>query len=50
MARHDQLLNEGVLQQGIATPNTCGKATASPEPGDLIIFVRPLTWWEKLKQ
>jgi hypothetical protein len=39
-----------LLQQGIATPNTCGKATASPEPGDLIIFVRPLTWWEKLKQ
>jgi hypothetical protein len=39
-----------VVQQGIATPNTCGKATASPKPGELIIFVRPLTWWEKLKQ
>jgi hypothetical protein len=39
-----------ILQQGIAAANTCGKATASPERGDLIIFVRPLTWWEKLKQ
>jgi hypothetical protein len=32
------------------TDNDCGKATASPKPGELIIFVRPLTWWEKLKQ
>jgi hypothetical protein len=39
-----------VIQQGTVTPNTCGKATASPEPGDLIVFVRPLTWWEKMKQ
>lgn len=39
-----------LLQQGIVWPNTCGKATASPEPGELIIFVRPLNWREKLKQ
>lgn len=39
-----------VLQHGIATANTCGKATASPEPGEVILFVRPLSWWEKLKQ
>jgi hypothetical protein len=39
-----------LLQQGIVWPNTCGKATASPKPGELILFVRPLTWWEKLKQ
>jgi hypothetical protein len=39
-----------VLQQGIVWPNTCGKATASPKPGEVTIFVRPLTWWEKLKQ
>ncbi|HTW32064.1 MAG TPA: hypothetical protein VMD76_10310 [Candidatus Sulfotelmatobacter sp.] len=39
-----------VLKEGIATANTCGKATASPEPGDLIIFVRPLSWWEKLNE
>ncbi|MGC0775442.1 MAG: hypothetical protein WB543_21085 [Candidatus Acidiferrum sp.] len=37
------------LQSGIATANTCGKATASPKPGEVILFVRPLTLWEKLK-
>jgi hypothetical protein len=39
-----------LLQQGIVWPNTCGKAIASPKPGELVIFVRPLSWWEKLKQ
>jgi len=39
-----------LLQQGIVWPNTCGKATASPKPGELAIFVRPLTWWEKMKE
>jgi hypothetical protein len=38
-----------VVAQGIVTPNACGKATASQTPGELIIFVRPLTWWEKFK-
>lgn len=41
---------ERVVREGTVMPNTCGKAIASPEPGDLIIFVRPLTWWEALKQ
>jgi hypothetical protein len=39
-----------IIQQGIVIGNTCGKATASPSPGELLIFVRPLTWWEQLKQ
>ena len=39
-----------VLQQGVVTANTCSKVRASPEPGEVILFVRPLTWWEKLKQ
>jgi hypothetical protein len=39
-----------MLQQGYVSPNTCGKATASPKPGEVIIFVRPLNLWEKLKQ
>lgn len=39
-----------ILQSGVVTANTCGKAKASPKPGELVIFVRPLTWWEKLKQ
>jgi hypothetical protein len=39
-----------ILLHGYASPNTCGKVTASPQPGQVILFVRPLTWWEKLKQ
>jgi len=39
-----------VLRSGVVTANACGKAKASPQPGELIIFVRPLTFWEKLKQ
>src|SRR5215475_1091577 len=39
-----------VLQHGVVTANTCGKAMASPKPGGVIIFVRPLSWWEKMKQ
>jgi hypothetical protein len=39
-----------LLQQGIVWPNSCGKTTASPKPGELVIFVRPLNLWEMLKQ
>jgi hypothetical protein len=42
--------SEQVIQQGIVTPNSCGKVTALPKPGEVTIFVRPLNWWEKLKQ
>lgn len=44
------LSTKEVLQQGIVTGNTCGKATASPRPGEVVIFVRPLTWRERMKQ
>lgn len=39
-----------VLQSGIVTSNMCGKVKASPEPGEIVLFVRPLTFWEKLKE
>lgn len=39
-----------IIQHGIVTPNTCGRATSSAKPGEVVIFVRPLTWWEKWKQ
>lgn len=39
-----------ILDHGYASPNTCGKATISPQPGQIVLFVRPLSWWEKLKQ
>jgi hypothetical protein len=39
-----------VLAEGVVTANACGKHTASARPGEVIIFVRPLNFWEKLKQ
>jgi hypothetical protein len=39
-----------LLKMGIVSPNTCGKTTAERRPGELTIFVRPLSWWEKFKQ
>lgn len=38
-----------VVQQGIVPPNACGNATAWQEPGEVVLFVRPVSWWEKLK-
>lgn len=39
-----------VLRSGATTTNTCGKIEGHPQPGELIFFVRPLRWWEKLKR
>jgi hypothetical protein len=39
-----------ILAEGVVTPNACGKHVASPVPGQVIVFVRPLSFWEKLKQ
>lgn len=39
-----------VLDRGYASGNTCGKVTASPQPGQVVLFVRPLTFMEKIKQ
>jgi hypothetical protein len=38
------------LQDGIVTENTCGHVKASAAPGEIILFVRPLTWWEIFKE
>ena len=48
--RSENFSMKEILQHGYVSPNTCGKATVSPQPGQVILFVRPLTWWEKLKQ
>ena len=39
-----------VLDHGYASANTCGKATVAPQPGQVVLFVRPLTSWDKIKQ
>lgn len=45
-----QVSTRQLINEGIAMPNACGKAIASPNPGELVIFVRPLNLWEKLKE
>jgi hypothetical protein len=35
---------------GIVTANSCGKAVARPEPGELTLFVRPLNFWERMSE
>jgi hypothetical protein len=37
-----------ILQTGVVTQNTCGKARTQPTPGVLVFYVRPLHWWEKI--
>ncbi len=39
-----------ILRTGVVAANTCGKARAKPEPGELIFFERPRTFWEKLTE
>jgi hypothetical protein len=39
-----------LLSKGEVTPNACGKSISAPVPGELTIYVRPLSFWEKLKQ
>jgi hypothetical protein len=48
--RSEQFSTKEILDHGYASPNTCSKVTIPPHPGQVIIFVRPLTLWEKLKQ
>jgi len=38
-----------VLQHGVISANTCGKVTASPQPGDVTLFVRPRNFREKVQ-
>ena len=36
-----------IVASGLVANNNCGRKTAAAKPGELIIFVRPPTWWEK---
>jgi len=48
--RSERFSTKEILQHGYVSPNTCGKVRISPQPGQVILFVRPLTLLEKLKQ
>jgi hypothetical protein len=38
-----------VLQHGVISANTCGKVTTLPQPGQVILFVRPRNFHEKVQ-
>jgi hypothetical protein len=48
--RITDLSTRRILQDGIVMENTCGSIRATAEPGEVVVFVRPLSWWEKLKE
>ena len=37
-----------VLSSGVVAENNCGKTTIQLVPGQMILFVRPPHWWEKV--
>lgn len=39
-----------ILESGISASNRCGKARAQARPGELVIFERPPTFWERIRQ
>jgi hypothetical protein len=43
-------ITKDLFNHGYASPNICGNVTISPQPGQVVLFVRPLTFWEKMKQ
>jgi hypothetical protein len=36
-----------IVASGLVAKNNCSRRTATPKPGELVIFIRPATWWEK---
>src|ERR1035437_2527933 len=37
-----------IVALGLVTKNNCSRRTATAKPGELVIFIRPATWWEKV--
>lgn len=36
-----------IVSSGLVATNNCGRRTATAKPGELVIFIRPATWWER---
>jgi hypothetical protein len=43
----DPISTKEIFQHGFASANTCGNVTGSPQPGEVILFVRPRNHQEK---
>jgi hypothetical protein len=39
-----------ILESGVASSNTCGKIRAEAKPGELVFFMRPRAFWERLRE
>jgi hypothetical protein len=39
-----------IFSTGTVAPNRCSKLKAVAKPGEFIFFIRPMNWYEKLKQ
>lgn len=39
-----------ILKSGVSASNKCGKVRKEAKPGELIIFERPTTFWERLHE
>jgi hypothetical protein len=39
-----------IFASGIVAPNSCSKLKAVARPGEFVFFVRPMNWYEKLKE
>jgi hypothetical protein len=37
-----------ILQAGVVAQNLCGKSQAQSTPGTLLLYVRPVHWWQKM--
>lgn len=37
-----------ILEHGAVSENRCGKATAKPKPGELILFIKPIPAWKRI--
>ena len=38
-----------ILESGVTAANTCGKFRAEAGKGELLLFARPMSFWEKMK-
>lgn len=40
---------ERIISSGTVAANRCSRRTAAAEPGSLTVFLRPLTFWDKME-
>ena len=38
-----------IIQTGVQAPNHCSKRKMAAKPGELVLFTRTLTWWERAR-